>query len=200
MGVSEFLVLVSPGRGGDIWNGDQTPPGQSRDRCSSLASFQLLFTAILIYLFILCLLVLPGLILDQPVLEECHNKGFAEWLSVRNSECGNVLGALGPPICLFEVLEKGLLSSWLNIRKPSITPCLFLEFSCESSLCEDKQFHVLIIPHFMGLFCVLIFRRAAVKLEVFHLSGKNHTPYLWGGETWGAVEINYFRRATIKDE
>lgn len=75
-----------------------------RGRCGALAAFQLLFTAILIYLFILCLLVVPGLILDQPVLEECHDKGFAEWLGVRNSECGSVWG---PPICLFEVLQMG---------------------------------------------------------------------------------------------
>lgn len=63
------------------------------DRCSSLGAFQLLFTATLAYLFILCLLVVPGLILDQPV----HGKGFAEWLNVRNSECGSVWGHLGLP-------------------------------------------------------------------------------------------------------
>lgn len=67
----------------------------------------LVFTAIVVYLFILCLLVVPGLILDQPLLEECHGKGFAEWLSVRNSECGSVWGHLGLPFVFLKCYRWG---------------------------------------------------------------------------------------------
>lgn len=106
---------MSPGRGGDVLNGDQAPlnPKPCRGRCSSLAAFQLVFTAIVIYLFILCLLVVPGLILDQPVLEECHDKGFAGWLGMRNSECGSVWGHLGLPFVFLKCYRggKGSLSS-----------------------------------------------------------------------------------------
>lgn len=104
MGVSEFVVMRALGEGEMFEMVTKHQQGKAMQG-QGLAAFQLMFTAILIYLFILCLLVLPGLILDQPVLEECHDKGFACVAGCEKLRMWKCLGAFGPPIYLFEVLQ-----------------------------------------------------------------------------------------------